>query len=271
MGEGFYGLSGLNLSNTSLDSNVLLDHRQHDYMRPRRNSFAQGTQTSFGTRRFPGTGFFAEQAGERGGTQTEGQQGDSRIHIASPGSSTSAGRLRNKRRLSQKRSDGKESDDSPYGSEDGDETAHLLGNRLLKAGRRGSGSTFDVSRGGSGARGQGQDSHLLRGSMGGMNYGSVNFPPSVPTSPRIEPVIYLDGANLLGEQAMGERRPDAVVIDIEGPGVGAAGGHLVLLPPLQVEPRWVDNPHYPVQRKTFASLLMSVFLAQGYTPHLTLV
>ena len=228
--EGFYGLSGLNLSNTSLDSNALLDHREHDYMRPRRNSFAQGTQTSFGTRRFPGTGLLAGDAGERGGTQTEGHtcsvsggrsRGDPRVHVTSPASSTSTGELRSKARLGQKTSDGRVSDHSPYGSEDDDETALLLGERLSTASRRASRS---VPHGISGARGQGQDSHFLRTSIGGMNYGSVNFPPSVPTSPRLEPVIYLDGANLLGEQAMGDRRSDAVIIDIEGPSAASGAG-----------------------------------------------
>ena len=228
-------MSGLNLSNTSLDSSVLLDHREQDYIHPRRNSFAQGTQTNFGARRFPGTGFLAEEAGERGGTQSEGRRacsvsggrdkGDPRVQVTSPGGSTSTGKPRNKVRLSQKRGDDRESDGSPYGSEGDDETPLLLGDRLLAASRRDSGSTFDVSRGVSGARSQGQDSHFLRASMGGMNYGSVNFPPSVPTSPRIEPVIYLDGANLLGEQALGEHRADAVIIDIDGPsGGGVAGG-----------------------------------------------
>lgn len=64
-----------------------------------------------------------------------------------------------------------------------------------------------------------RDSHLLGASVGGMNYGSVNFPPSVPTSPRLEPALYLDGTHSLGERLS---RPEGVVIDIEG--MGGTGG-----------------------------------------------
>ena len=235
---GLYGLSGLNLSNTSLDSNALLDHRGQHYMRPRRSSTAQaaggvGTGVMFGMRRFPGTGFGdAERERDRGQEPSSPGTRDPRVYVTSPGGTTSSGKAKSRPGLRQRWGHhGTESDESPYDSgEEHGETTRLLGSgdrrsRTAAGGRSTDGrqSIIDIDRR-SHARQSimdipRRDSHLLGASVGAMNYGSVNFPPSVPTSPRMDPTLYLDGTNPLAD---GLQRPEGVIIDIEGMG-GARG------------------------------------------------
>ncbi|KAF8447032.1 hypothetical protein BGX38DRAFT_1191476, partial [Terfezia claveryi] len=188
---GLYGLSGLNLSNTN----------QH-YMRPRRS------RTGFG-----------EVEKEREEPTPSGAR-DPRVYVTSPGGTTSSGKARSRPALRQRWGHhGTESDESPYDSgEEHGESTRLLGggDRRSRTGGACARSTdgrsiMDIPR---------RDSHLLGASVGGgMNYGSVNFPPSVPTSPRLEPALYLDGTHPLGERLS---RPEGVVIDIEG--MGGTGG-----------------------------------------------
>ncbi|KAF8477562.1 hypothetical protein BDZ91DRAFT_648199 [Kalaharituber pfeilii] len=187
--SGFYGIHGLNLSNTSLDSNALLDHRGQQYMKPRRSStLGTGGLSAFGARRFPGTGF-GESAAER--VQAEGLPGYSQtpgrsteIYVTTPGDSTFTGKQRGR--------------DPSYDSGDEDsETTHLLGTKSVRGGRWTDRPSLDVPR-----STPGPSTHLSPG--GGNNYGGVNFPPSVPTSPKMEPTMYVDGANILGERVGGE-------------------------------------------------------------------
>ena len=210
---GFYGIQGLNLSNTSLDSNALLDHREQHYMRPRRSSTVACVGGT--SRRFPVTGFGGETA-ER--LQTEGfeySHASARpgVSVTTPRGSTSTGKMRSRGGSRKKSSRGQESDESLDSGDDDLETTRLLGSRPRTAIRAGgAGSILDIS-------GAGPASHL---STSVANYGGVNFPPSVPTSPRIEPSIYLDGANALGAEPisssfMGHRRGNTAdtVINIE--------------------------------------------------------
>lgn len=215
-------------------------------MRPRRSSTAQGGGggggIAFGSRRFPGTGFGGEER-ERG-AQTEGsgesqreprdrdRDRDPRVFVTTPGGSVSTGKTKGRGTLRQRRgpTHGTESDESMYDSGDNDENTRLLGPRdRPRVGARQATdgrSIMDMAKA-SVHGGQNRDTHLLGASVG-KNYGSVNFPPSVPTSPRIEPAMYLDGTNPLGERALGGSRAEGIIIDIEalnsGPGAAGAAG-----------------------------------------------